>query len=136
MTKVNLIKKYLPQDLRELAQKFTIPDEFLEDAPDLIEMILRSKSIDTEEEKQNWFNLLPLMNETQLDKLRAILEKEKRKLAEIEDKYEKKKMEIKKKYLMKWQEMWYVKQIASVREEEAMHMEQDEEDAEALLDSL
>ena len=32
--------------------------------------------------------------------------------------------------------MWYVKQIAEVQEEEAVHAEQDEADAEALLDSL
>ena len=105
MTAIALIQQYLPEDLRELAEKFVIPQEFLEDTPDLIEMILRSRSIDTQEEKQNRFNLLPLMNVTQIEKLRAILVKERTKLAEIEKKYEQKKTEIKKKYLTKWQEM-------------------------------
>jgi hypothetical protein len=105
MADKTLLSKYLPEDLIELAMKFVIPQEFLEDTPDLIEMVLRSRSIDTHEEKQNWFNLLPLMNVTQIEKLRAILVKERTKLAEIEKKYEQKKLDIKKKYLTKRQEM-------------------------------
>lgn len=133
MTTIALIQKYLPQDLRALAESYAIPDEFLEDAPDLIELILRSRSIDTVQEKQNWFNLLPLMNPIQLEKLRAILVKEKTKLQEIEAKYEDKKQEIKKKYLEKWQEMGYVKQVSAVQEKESVEKTKDDEDAEALL---
>lgn len=136
MTSTEVVKKYLPKDLREVAATYSIADEFIEDMPDLIEMILRSRSIDTHDEKQNRFNLLPLMNTTQIEKLRAILEKEKTKLAEIEQKYEEKKLEIKKKYLMKWQEMGYVKQVEEVRSEEAKHSAQDEEEAEQLLSSM
>lgn len=136
MTTSALIQKYLPQDLWEIAAGYTIPDEYLEDAPDLIELILRSRSIDTEQEKQNWFNLLPLMNATQLEKLRAILVKEKTKLQEIEEKYEGKKQEIKKKYLQKRQEMWYVKQVSVVQEKESSEKAKDDEDAEALLSSV
>lgn len=136
MTTLDLVKKYLPQDLWDTAMGYSIPDEFLQDVPDLIEMILRSRSIDTHDEKQNRFNLLPLMNTTQLEKLRAILVKEKTKLAEIEQKYEEKKLEIKKKYLMKRQEMWYVKQVEEVQQQEAQHSAKDQEEADQLLSSL
>ena len=77
MTDQQLIQQYLPEDLRDLAGKFSIPSDFLENSTWLIVMVLRSRSIDSQEEKQNWFNLLPLMNETQLDKLKGILEKRK-----------------------------------------------------------
>lgn len=133
MTDIALIQKFLPEDLRDIAKTFVIPQEFLEDTPDLIEMVLRSRSIDTKEEKQNRFNLLPLMNITQIEKLRAILVKEKTKLAEIEKKYEEKKIEIKKKYLTKRQEMWYVKQVEAIKKKEETLAEQDEAEAEALL---
>lgn len=136
MADVAIIQKYLPQDLREVAGEYTIPAEFIEDIPDLIEMVLRSRSIDTQEEKQNWFNLLPLMNTTQLDKLRAILLKEKKKLKEIEEKYEKKKMEIKRKYLSKWQEMWYVKKVNNIRDQEQASRKEETQEAEALLDMI
>ena len=72
------------QETRDLCKDFTIPSEFIQDTPDLIVLILQSRSIDTPEEKQNWFNLLPMMNTEQIEKLRAILIKEKTKLAEIE----------------------------------------------------
>lgn len=136
MTDQTIVQKYLPQDLWELALSYTIPSEFVEDIPELIEMILRSRSIDTKEEKQNWFNLLPLMNDVQIEKLRAILLKEKAKLQEIEQRYEQKKLDIKKKYLSKRQEMGYVKKVTNIREEEAEHQEQEEQEAENLLDSI
>ena len=130
------IQQHLPQDLWETAAAFTIPQEFIEDTPYLIELILRSRSIDTSEEKQNRFNLLPLMNVTQLEKLKDILLKEKEKLKEIEEKYEGKKQEIKKKYLQKRQDMWYVKQVTAVQEKEHAEKSKDDEDAESLLSSL
>lgn len=136
MTTQALLQKHLPQDLRESALTYTIADEFIEDTPDLVELILRSRSIDTHDEKQNRFNLLPLMNTTQLEKLKTILVKEKTKLKEIEQKYDQKKQEIKKKYLEKRQEMGYVKQVSAVQKEEQAAKAQDEEDAEALLSSV
>ena len=136
MTDQAVVQQYLPKDLREIALSYSIPSEFIQDIPELIEMVLRSRSIDTKEEKQNWFNLLPLMNDTQIEKLRAILLKEKAKLQEIEQRYEQKKLEIKKKYLSKRQEMGYVKKVTDIREQEAEHQEKEQEEAENLLDSL
>lgn len=100
----DLIKQKLPQELRDKAQQFTIPDAFLTSSPDLIVLVLNSKSIDTQEEKQSWFNLLPLMTQEQIDKLRDILVREKQKLEEIEQKYEQKKADIKTQYTQKRQE--------------------------------
>ena len=105
MTDQNIIQKYLSQDLRELATSFDIPEDFIQDMPEVIELVLKSKSIDSHEEKQSWFDLMPVMNDEQLDKLKDILMREKAKLQEIENKYEDKKTEIKKKYLLKWQKM-------------------------------
>lgn len=133
MADLNLIKKYLSEDLIDQASKFDIPDDFLIDMPDLIEMILRSKSIDKDEEKQNWFNLLPLMKSEQIEKLSEILLKEKQKLKEIEEKYEAKKTEIKKKYLEKWQQMWYVKKVSEIQQKEWEEKSKEDEEAEELL---
>lgn len=136
MTDMTLVQKYLPQETRDLCKNFTIPSEFIEDTPDLIVLILQSRSIDTPEEKQNWFNLLPMMNTEQIEKLRAILVKEKTKLAEIEAKYEEKKQEIKQKYLTKRQEMGYVKKVSDIRQNESLAQAQEEKEADALLTAL
>ena len=58
MADKNIIKKFLPQHLRNYALKFDIPEDVLEEYYDLIQLILESKAIDTDEEKQNWINLL------------------------------------------------------------------------------
>ena len=73
MADVKLLKQYLPENLVEYASLFDIPEDFLEADPELIQLILESKALDTDEDKQNWFNLLPLMTEDQIIKLREIL---------------------------------------------------------------
>ncbi|MEI7562816.1 MAG: hypothetical protein WCJ39_03780 [bacterium] len=88
---VALIHQFLPQELRSQAELFTIPEQFLQTMPDLVGMILQSKSMDTSEEKQSWFTLFPMMNEEQIGKLRDILTREKQKLQEIDQKYAQKK---------------------------------------------
>ena len=99
-------------------------------------MLLWSRSIEKPEEKQSWFNLMPLMNDEQIVKLEDILTREKQKLEEIEKKYEEKKIEIKKKYLMKWQEMGYVKQVENIKQAEAKSEAQEDKEADALLDQI
>lgn len=136
MANMNLIKTKLPQELREKAEKFTIPDEFLTTMPDLIMLVLNSKSMDAAEEKQSWFNLLPMMNKEQIDKLRDILTREKQKLAEIEQKYEQKKDELKNKYTQKWEDMVYTKRMDEIKKEEAIHEQKEDQEADNLLTQL
>jgi len=129
----DITMKYLPQDLWDDALKYEITEEFVIQMPDLIELVLRSKSIDKPEDKQWWFSLLPLMNDDQIKRLKEILTKEKIKLAEIEQKYEEKKVGIKKKYLAKRQEMNQVETVQKIQAKEAAHEAQDDADAEELL---
>lgn len=136
MTDIELIKKFLPEDLWEIAEEYNVPWTFLEANADLVEMILLSKSIDTQEEKQNWFNLLPMMNEPQVERLRGILVKEKTRLAEIEQKYQKRKKEIKNKYMKKRDDMWYVDKVNNIKDKEEDIAKQDEEEAEELLSMI
>jgi len=136
MANIELIKTKLPQELREKAEKFTIPDEFLTTMPELIILILNSKSMDNPEEKQSWFNLLPMMNKDQIDKLRDILTREKNKLMEIEQKYELKKDELKTKYTQKREDMTYNKRMEQIKQEEAKHEEIEDKQADNLLNQL
>lgn len=136
MANNDFVTKYLPQNLWQIALGYTIPDQFIEKKPLLVTLILQSRSIATTEEKQSWFNLLPLMNDEQIAKLEDILTREREKLNEIEKKYEEKKIEIKKKYLMKWQQMWYVKKVENIKAEEQKQNLQEDKEAEALLDQI
>jgi hypothetical protein len=68
-TTQTVIQQNLPNDLWDAISEFTITDSTITTHPVIIELILRSKSIDSPEEKQNWFNLLPMMNQEQVEKL-------------------------------------------------------------------
>lgn len=126
----------LPQDVQETAKGYVIPLEFIEKMPDIITLILRSSSLNSHEEKQNWFNLLPLMNEQQLAKLNGILTKEQEKLAEIEQKYNQKKADIESKYIQQRDAEWYLDVTQGIKKQEAVTKQQEEAEADALLQNI
>ena len=136
MANMELIQKFLPQELWEKAATYTIPDKFLESMSDLIVLILNSKSMDTPEEKQSWFNLLPMMNDEQITKLRDILTREKQKLEEIENKYEQKKDDIKTQMVQKWEDAWYQQRMKNLENNEAVAQEKDAAEADSLLTQI
>lgn len=136
MVNIDLIQQKLPQNLREIAKNYTISDSFLEKMPEIISLILESKSLDTQQEKQSWFDLLPLMNQEQIDKLKDILTREKQKLQEIEQKYSEKKDAVINKYVNNFNGDSYQNKINQIQEAEAIHEEKDDQEAEALLQNL
>jgi hypothetical protein len=136
MTNTDLIKTKLPTDLQEIATQYSIEDHFLEKMPELITLVLRSKSMDTKDEKQSWFSLMPMMTDDQIAKLNDILTREKQKLEEIEAKYAKKKDDIINKYTQKWDEAGYQNKIIQLKNQESIHEEQEDKEADALLQQL
>ena len=69
-------------------EKYFIPNEMMEKHPCLVYLVLNSKSMSTESEKQSWFDLYPLMEKEKIDKLYDILYREVYKLGQIDKKYE------------------------------------------------
>lgn len=65
---------------------FTVPLWLTQHDPQLVSLILRSESM-KDEERQYWFNLADVMKPAQVEKLRAILLRERKKLDDIEQKY-------------------------------------------------
>lgn len=130
------IKKFLPEHLQNVALNYNIPDDMLTDNADLVVLVLESKSISEAKEKQSWFDLYSLMNQEQIDKLRDILTREKQKLAEIEAKYQAKQEEIKRKYEETYASGAYQQQQDKIRESEKASREQEEVEADALLNQI
>ena len=130
------IMKFLPENLRRLALNYNIPDDMLEENADLVVLVLESKSISDQKEKQSWFDLYSLMNQEQIDKLRDILTREKQKLAEIEAKYQAKQEEIKRKYEETYASWAYQQQQDRIRDSEKASREQEEVEADALLNQI
>ena len=83
--------------IEEYGAGFDIPTSFKEKDPCLVWLILKSKSLNSDKEKQNWFDLYSLMNDEQIDKLYDILYREIGKLGKIEKDYQNKQKEIERK---------------------------------------
>ncbi len=66
--------------------QLNIPESVKQKYPKLVELILATKSMD-DDERQYWFNILPIMKSEQVEKLRKILITEKNKIAEIDSQY-------------------------------------------------
>ena len=131
-----IIAQKLPKELHTIAENLNIAVEIFEKNQELIELLLKSKSIDKIDEKQNWLNLMPMMTEEQILKLKDILVREKQKLDEIEKKYEDKKTEIKRKYLLRRQNMWYIKKVNEIKAQEKANNEKELVEADQLLQNI
>lgn len=127
MTNLALIQTKLPENLWGMAQTFTIDDNSLNQYSDLVVLILNSKSLSDNAEKQNWFNLLTIMNEEQILKLKEILTREKEKLEEINQKYAKKQEEI------NWKYQQIFNQQTQLQAKENINRQQELEEADNLL---
>ena len=84
------LKEYLTWDYYESASWLKIPEEFLNNYPDIVKLILWSLTLEKKEDKQKWLDMYYIMNEEQIETLREILNNEKGRLAEIEEKYDEK----------------------------------------------
>ena len=136
MTTQENIIKFLPEHLHQVATSYNIPDDMLQTNADLVVLVLESKSITEQKEKQSWFDLYPLMNQEQIDKLRDILTREKEKLAEIEAKYQARQEEIKRKYEQTYASGAYQQQQDKIRDSEMASRQQEEVEADALLNQI
>ena len=78
-----------------------------------------------DDERQYWFDIMPSMTDSQIDRLYDILETERKKLEELELKYQKEIKALNEKHLLEWQEFQMKK--AKEKMEEAKKKEKNEE---------
>jgi hypothetical protein len=99
--------------------------------PELIKLILATESMD-DEERQYWFDIMPSMNDNQIDRLFNILETERKKLEELESKYQDEIKALNEKHLIEWQDFQIKDSKRKIKEEE----DNDEEDPNQVLAML
>lgn len=121
-------------DIKHNGTTFYIADEVQSKYPELIKLILHTESMD-DDERQYWFDIMPSMTDSQIDRLYNILETEKKKLEELEVKYQKEIKSLNEKHLIEWQEFQMKKAKDKVAEAKK-NEKTDEKDPDDVLDML
>lgn len=72
--------------ITEAEAKHAVPSSVRERFPDLVPLLIKTESMNTEE-RDYWFQVLPIMNDDQIVKLRTILVNERDQLKKIDSEY-------------------------------------------------
>jgi hypothetical protein len=83
--------------------KYVIPAIVKDKFPDLIKLINETESMN-EEERDYWFQILPIMSEQQIAKFRQILLNEKEQLAKLDEEYNDEIQRLNNKHMLEWKE--------------------------------
>jgi len=115
--------------------KFHIPAVVRDKYPELISLIIRTESMD-DEEREYWFQMIPIMTNEQILKLRDILISEKEQLAKLDSEYEQELKKIDEKHLQEWQEFEIKQKKEEIAKNEAAKEKEEKATEEELLKKL
>lgn len=108
-----------------------VPDLVKEKFPDLMGLINETESMN-QEERDYWFQILPIMTEDQIAKFREILVSEKEQLSQLDKEYEEELTRLNEKHMIEWKEFESKEKREAIAGAEAQ-AEQDEKVAEEEL---
>ncbi|MBN1494888.1 hypothetical protein JW911_04100 [Candidatus Peregrinibacteria bacterium] len=124
-----------PAGTAAAAAKFNIPAVVKDHYPALIPLILETESMD-DQERDYWFQMLPIMTDEQIDKLKEILLSEKEQLAKLDADYEAELKKIDEKHLQEWKQFEQKQKTEEIQKKEAAAQVQEQETEEELLNKL
>lgn len=115
---------------------FTVLDEIQVKYPELIDLVLRSESIDNTQ-KQYWLDILPSMTNEQIDRLFNILMTERQEIERLDLQFEQDVKALNEKHQIEWQALQSQKakeKLAAAEKHD--NSQQEAEDALGMLGSL
>lgn len=120
---------------QSLFERFNIPETVKNQFPDLIPLILQTESMN-DDERQYWFQILPIMTDEQVQKLREILVNEKKQLEQLDKDYEKELKRINTKHVSEWKEFESKERRQKLQAQEKAAQTQEQATEEDLLKKL
>jgi hypothetical protein len=117
--------------MQQPPKQYIVPDQVREKFPDLESLIETTESMN-KEEKDYWFQILPIMTDDQISRFREILVNEKKQLEKIDKEYSQELTKLNEKHMLEWKEFESKEKREAIRQAEAAH-EQTEAEAEAEL---
>ncbi|MBP7898721.1 MAG: hypothetical protein WC101_01350 [Candidatus Gracilibacteria bacterium] len=121
--------------LADIAKKYTIPESVKSQFPDLVALLVKTESMN-DEERDYWFQVLPIMNEDQIIKLRTILVNEREQLKKIDTEYDSEMKKLNDVHKNEWNAFEEQQKRAVLKQAEASHEEQEQTKEDDLLKRL
>ncbi len=135
MAKEDKKNKTAEQYIKDVEGKYIVPPLIREKFPDLVKLIFETESMN-EEEREYWLQIMPIMTEEQIVKLRDIMVKERDQLAKLDEEYNKEMSRIKGAPAKEIDQDAMKKRLAKIKKEEKSSMKEEEEKASKLLKKL
>lgn len=115
--------------------KRTVPDLVTQKFPDLVKLIEETESMNNDE-RDYWFQILPIMTEDQIGKFRDILLNEKMQLNKLDKEYENKLEKLNEKHMIEWKEFETKEKRRAIAGAEMKSQEEEKQKEEELLARL
>lgn len=115
--------------------KYAVPDLVKQKFPDLVQLIKETESMN-DEERDYWFQILPIMTEDQISKFRDILLNEKKQLAALDKEYNQELGKLNEKHLIEWKEFESKEKRKALGDAEKKAEEEERKAEEDLLSRL
>ena len=116
-------------------KQYNVPAVVQEKYPELVELIKKTESM-SYDEREYWFQILPIMTDNQVDRLRKILEEEKSQLAKLDEQYHDELSKLNKKHLQEWKTFEKQQEREAREKAEASNEAAEKQEEEALLQEL
>lgn len=124
-----------PAKIQEVETRYTIPDLVKQKYPDLIGLVLQTESMN-DDERDYWFQILPIMTEEQIAKFHGILVNERNQLARLDKEYEDQMKKLNDKHQNEWTEFEAKKKREIIQKAESQAEQQEKQTEEDLLKKL
>jgi|GEM_PF-580076 len=124
-----------PMQAPSPADKYAIPAMVKEKFPDLVQLIKETESMN-DEERDYWFQILPIMTEDQIKKFRDILVNEKEQLSHLDSEYEQELNKLNEKHMIEWKDFETKEKRKSLTTAEQTSKQQEKAEEEDLLKRL
>ncbi len=116
-------------------REFAIPQTVIDKYPDLVELIKKTESM-TDDEREYWFQILPIMTVEQVERLKKILADEAAQLSKLDTQYQDELGKLNKKHLDEWTEFERKQDRVALQQAEAASKSDEEKAQEELLKQL
>ena len=115
--------------------KYNVPQVVLDKYPELVELIKKTESMSVEE-REYWFQILPIMTEDQVTRLKKILAEESAQLAKLDDQYQDELSKLNKKHLEEWNAFEKKQEREALKAQESSHEVSEKKAEEDILKQL